>query len=110
MEEGKCGASYPVADRGTTEAWLRNLEAHRTAIRRSCHFLCRLPVPAALPPGEARVDPRPMGGKKRAAPQTLLPPDAGRPKGFGCAAPWLEGICGSSQPDHGGGTCLIGVE
>jgi hypothetical protein len=65
--------------------------------------------PLLYPPGEARLDSRPMGGEERPAPAALLPADGAGTESAGFPAAGLADVRRSHQPHHGSRKCLIGT-
>src|SRR5207249_12078255 len=59
-------------------AWVRNRQAHRRALGRHAPFSCGLALPAAVPAGKARLDPRAVGRESESKTTEVLPADGGR--------------------------------
>src|SRR5262249_49945405 len=107
-EEGERRAADPVARRGSAAAWLRLEQADRNALGWPAPLPRRIALPAALPAGEARLDPGPLDREGGPAAAALLPADASRRARAGFAAQHVARFRRGRQPDYWRRTCLSG--
>src|SRR5437870_9179668 len=91
-------------------AWVRNRQAHRRALGRHAPFSCGLALPAAVPAGKARLDPRAVGRESESKTTEVLPADGGRTACPRAATQEVARVCRCRGPNRGSATCLKSEE
>src|SRR6266705_3667866 len=108
LEKRERGAPDFVPARGPASAWVRNRQAHRSALGRHAPFSCGLALPAAIPAGKTRLDPRAVGRESESKTTEVLPADCGRRARGRAATQEVARVCRSRGPSRGSATCLNG--
>src|SRR5438093_8163355 len=107
-QEREYGAADIVPPGRAAAPRLRDPQTHRGALRRSRALARGVTLPAALPPGDSRLDSGALGGKARPASASLLSDNSRRPQGAGGSTQHLGGVrrCNQSGDTHS--PCLTG--
>src|ERR1017187_10009763 len=109
VEKRQRRAAAALAARCFAPPRLRTRQADRAAIARRAPFSRGVAIPAAVSPGEARLDSRPMGREERPAAAALLPADSAGTESPGFPAAGLADGRPGHRPDHRSRKCLTGA-